>query len=145
MRVSFACILTVLSLAACAPGNPHRQAGDPPDLERQCKTLGALAAVVIAARQTGRRRDEVLRSLTKKGAGLNNTLIRTIVDVAYKTHLEPTAARKRAVVKSFAGYAVKTCYQAYRNSRIRSAQSETAPAGQAPVQRTPVRNKPRRK
>ena len=145
MRTAFVCLLATVLIGACAPTNPYRQAGDPPGLQKQCDAVGALAAVVMAARQTGRSREDVIQSLTKKGSRKGAEPIRTVVDVAYKAHLEPTAARKRAVVQSFASYAIKVCYRAYRKTRLESDQSGAAPAEQAPAQRGRVRSKPRKK
>ena len=110
MRTAIACLLAAALIGACAPANPNRQAGDPPKLEKQCQAVGALAAVVMAARQTGRSRDDVVQSLTPKMSGKSAAPIRALVDVAYKTRLEPTAARKKSAVRSFASYAVTACY-----------------------------------
>ena len=145
MRTAIACLLTAALIGACAPTNPNRRAGDPPGLEKQCQAVGALAAVVMAARQTGRSRDDVVQSLTPKMSGKSAAPIRALVDVAYKTRLEPSSARKKSAVRSFASYAVTACYKAYRKTRAQTGQQGTAPASQAPAQRGRVRNKTRRK
>ena len=105
-----AIILSVAAVvAACAPEPDvpvYRSAS------KQCATIGALGAVVMAARQTGRTRNETLRSLDD-GAESNLTqLTEVLVKSAYQVPIRRTKRAKEAEVKRFSASTTILCQRA---------------------------------
>ena len=117
--VRVAClVLSAVILAACAP-QVEQRTPNYQSASKQCATIGALGAVIMAARQTGRSRAETLQSLNDGEDSQLTQLARVLVKNAYSIPIRGTKRAKEDGVRRFTAVTTTACQRARREALSR--------------------------